>query len=319
MQSTANPDCCRPVAGRIAVAGSKTGEVHATRRVNPPGEETSDGPEMSERRSANASLIQTTSTKGLTLVTPPRLIAFDLDDTLAPSKSPLDPRMAGLLARLLQHVEVCIISGGQFQQFQKQVVDMLPAMTESELSRFHLMPTCGTQYYRHADGWHQVYAQTLTEAERDSALLALESVAKELGYWETDTFGPILEDRGSQITFSALGQNAPVARKMEWDPSGVKKAQLREAVQLLLPTLEARSGGSTSIDITRRGVDKAYGMEKLSQVTNIAFEEMLFIGDRLDPEGNDFPVIRLGIPTHAVSGWEDTATYLDNWLESESR
>jgi phosphomannomutase len=249
----------------------------------------------------------------------PRLIAFDLDDTLAPSKSPLDPRMAQLIAELLERVQVCVISGGQFGQFKMQVIDMLPELSVDALARLHLMPTCGTQYYRYeGDEWAQVYAQNLTEDEKSRALAAVESTAKELGYWESETWGPILEDRGSQITFSALGQAAPVASKTQWDPSGEKKNALRTAVQALLPDLEVRSGGSTSVDITRQGIDKAYGMTKLAELTGVSFEETLFIGDRLDPEGNDYPVKALGVPTHAVEGWEDTAVYLENWLKQQA-
>jgi phosphomannomutase len=249
----------------------------------------------------------------------PRLIAFDLDDTLAPSKSPLDPRMAQLIAELLERVQVCVISGGQFGQFKMQVIDMLPELSVDALARLHLMPTCGTQYYRYeGDEWAQVYAQNLTEDEKSRALAAVESTAKELGYWESETWGPILEDRGSQITFSALGQAAPVASKTQWDPSGEKKNALRTAVQALLPDLEVRSGGSTSVDITRQGIDKAYGMTKLAELTGVSFEETLFIGDRLDPEGNDYPVKALGVPTHAVEGWEDTAAYLENWLKQQA-
>jgi len=246
--------------------------------------------------------------------TPPRLIAFDLDDTLAPSKSPLDPRMAELMVALLDRVEVCVISGGQFAQFKMQLIDMLPNAPVPTLSRLHLMPTCGTQYYRYEGEWRQIYAENLTESEKKKALEVVEETAKSLGYWEANTWGPILEDRGSQITFSALGQAAPVAEKTAWDPSGEKKNNLREAVQALLPDLEVRSGGSTSIDITRQGIDKAYGITKLSQLTGIAVDEMLFVGDRLDPDGNDFPVIALGIPTHAVENWSDTAEFLDAFL-----
>jgi phosphomannomutase len=248
----------------------------------------------------------------------PRLIAFDLDDTLAPSKSPLDPRMATLFAQLLERVEVCIISGGQFAQFKMQVIDMLPDLPEAVLARLHLMPTCGTQYYRYEAGWTQIYAQNLSENEKSQALVAVEQTARQLGFWESKTWGPILEDRGSQITFSALGQAAPVTAKTAWDPSGDKKNALREAVQALLPDLEVRSGGSTSVDITRRGIDKAYGITKLASFTKISFDEMLFVGDRLDPEGNDYPVISLGVETKAVKDWLDTADFLESWLASDS-
>lgn len=250
-----------------------------------------------------------------------RLVAFDLDDTLAPSKSPVDPRMAELLVRLLGVVEVCVISGGQFGQFESQLIDNLPLEHPDALARLHLMPTCGTQYYLFQNGgWRQQYAENLTAAQKAAALAAVESEAKRLGFWEpnngTQTWGPILEDRGSQITFSALGQAAPVDAKKAWDPTGEKKNALRAAVQSHLDDLEVRSGGSTSVDITRLGIDKAYGMSKLAGLTGIPFEQMLFVGDRLDPDGNDFPVIALGIPTHAVEGWEDTADVVGSFLAS---
>jgi phosphomannomutase len=250
----------------------------------------------------------------------PLLFAFDLDDTLAPSKSPLDPRMAALLARLLEQTQVCVISGGQYTQFATQVVDRLPQLDDALLARLHLMPTCGTQYYRHEHGaWVQVYAEDLSDEEKTTALNAVESSAKELGLWEPKTWGDILEDRGSQITFSALGQAAPVEMKAAWDPTGAKKNALRERVAALLPELEVRSGGSTSIDITRHGIDKAYGISRLAEVTGIAYEDMLFVGDRLDPAGNDYPVKALGVPCHAVEGWEQTAAFVEAWLETVDR
>lgn len=246
----------------------------------------------------------------------PKLIAFDLDDTLAPSKSPMDPRMAELMIRLLDASEVCVISGGQINQFRTQFVDSLPSADADTLARLHLMPTCGTQYYRYqADGWQQVYAENLTSSERDSALAAVERIAKELGYWETETWGPILEDRGSQVTFSALGQAAPVHAKSQWDPSGTKKNALRDAVQAALPDLEVRSGGSTSVDITRRGIDKAFGMRRLAGITGISLDDMLFVGDRLDENGNDYPVKALGVQCIAVTDWEHTAEVVGGLLD----
>ena len=236
------------------------------------------------------------------------LVAFDLDDTLAPSKSPVDPEMTRLLAELVKRVEVCVISGGRFGQFSSQLVDRLPALPADQLEHLHLMPTCGTQYYRYAAGdWTQVYAEDLTAEQKERGMAALESEAKRLGIWETEPSGAILEDRGSQLTFSALGQTAAVADKREWDPTGAKREALRAAVAPLVPDLEVRSGGSTSIDITREGIDKAYGMARLSDITGIGYDGMLFYGDRLDEGGNDFPVLRLGIPSQPVTGWEDTA------------
>ncbi|MFC7405935.1 HAD-IIB family hydrolase [Georgenia alba] len=247
------------------------------------------------------------------------LIAFDLDDTLAPSKSPMPARMGAALAALLDVTPVCIISGGHLGQFRDQVLAHLDA-TDAQLSRLHLMPTCGTRYLRWSRGdWTEVYAHDLTDEERENAFAALEGEARRLGLWESQTWGEILEDRGSQITFSALGQHAPLDKKKAWDPSGEKKERLRDAVAALLPTLEVRSGGSTSVDVTRAGVDKAYGMERLAEQTGIPVTEMLFVGDRLDPGGNDYPVVRLGMPTRPVADWEETAAFVESFVEEARR
>ncbi len=243
-----------------------------------------------------------------------RVLAFDLDDTLAVSKSPIDRRMAGLLARLLDRVEVCVISGGRFEQFDAQVLSHLE-LTDGQRDRLHLMPTCGTRYYRWTgEGWGEVYAENLSEQDRQRVINVLTQGAKELGLWESQPWGDIIEDRGSQITFSALGQAAPPDAKYAWDPDGRRKRALREYAADRLPDLEVRSGGSTSVDVTRKGVDKAYGMAKLLEVLGLTIDDVLFVGDRLDEGGNDYPVRAMGVPCVAVTRWEETADFLDALL-----
>lgn len=247
-----------------------------------------------------------------TATPPPLLVAFDLDDTLAPSKAPLPDPVRAALTALLAVRAVCIISGGQIEQFRTQVVERLGDLPPASAARLHLMPTCGTQYWRIGPGGlERVYAEELTDDERQRATAAVERRARDLGLWADETWGPAIEDRGSQITYSALGQAAPLDAKRAWDPDGAKKNALRAAVQADLPDLEVRAGGSTSVDITRRGIDKAYGMRRLTELTGIPLVEMLFVGDRLDPDGNDFPVVATGVPTRAVTGWEDTVRVID--------
>ena len=247
----------------------------------------------------------------------PRLVAFDLDDTLAPSKGTIDSRVADQLRALLRVTQVAIISGGNEQQFRTQVIARLADTDADDLSRLHLLPTCGTRYLRFdGEGFTLVYAHDLADDEKSAAMAALREEAEKLGLWEEQTWGEILEDRGSQITFSALGQKAPRDAKHAWDPSGDKRSALRDAVAPRLPDLEVRSGGSTSIDITRAGIDKAYGMRELAARTGIDLTDMLFYGDRLDEGGNDYPVLALGVPSVAVVDWEDTAAKLDELLET---
>src|SRR5690606_35608625 len=101
----------------------------------------------------------------------PLLVAFDLDDTLAPSKAKIDDRIADLLRALLRRVDVAIISGGNEQQFRSQVIARLGDAGAADLARLHLLPTCGTRYLRH-DGsdFAAVYAHDLSDAEKSAAL-----------------------------------------------------------------------------------------------------------------------------------------------------
>jgi phosphomannomutase len=252
-----------------------------------------------------------------------QLIAFDLDGTLAPSKSYLPDEMGEVFGRLLDKFQVCVISGGKFGQFETQLLNGLKT-EPSKLEKLHLMPTCGTQYYVYditASRWRQVYAENFTDSEKKKIIGALNEGIDTLGYREKQTWGDIIEDRGSQITFSALGQEVVaelgdqgVQKKEEWDPDNKKKNTLRDYLAERLPEFEVRVGGGTSIDITKPGIDKAYGMQKLMGILKIGKNDILFMGDRLQPGGNDYPVKEFGIDCMEVSDWKNTAQILDGIL-----
>jgi HAD superfamily hydrolase (TIGR01484 family) len=245
-----------------------------------------------------------------------KVIAFDLDGTLAPSKSPLPDRMGELISRLLEEYHVCVISGGKFGQFEKQLLNNLKS-SPSHLERLHLMPTCGTRYYRYDiahEKWELQYAEDFTEPEKKEIIAALKNGAEDLGYREKKVYGEIIEDRGSQITWSALGQDIVdelgeegVRQKEAWDPNNKKKNEIRDYVAPFLPNFEVRVGGITSIDVTKPGIDKAYGMQKLMDMLDISMDEIFFIGDRLQEGGNDYPVKAMGIDTLQISSWKETA------------
>lgn len=247
-----------------------------------------------------------------------KVIAFDLDGTLAPSKSPLPDRMSELLSHLLQRYKVCVMSGGKFEQFETQLLDNLKVESKL-LEDLHLMPTCGTRYYRFKNGkWQKIYAEDFTAAEKKKIIQALNKGIDHLDMREEKTWGDTIEDRGSQITFSALGQDIVaelgeegVKLKEEWDPGNTKKHKLRDYVSMLIPEFEVRTGGSTSVDITKPGVDKAYGMQKLLDMLSISKDNVLFIGDRLEEGGNDYPVKAMGIDSMQISSWQETALVIE--------
>ena len=246
-----------------------------------------------------------------------KVLAFDLDDTLAVTKSPISDRMAALLGRLLEYYDVCVITGGTFKQIRLQVIDRL-SVSPQQLARFHAMPTCGTRYYRYdtlRNEWELQYAEDLSEKERAHIIDVLEKTAKNMGIWCDKPEGKIIEDRISQITMSALGQQATPEDKYAWaEKFKDVRPVYRDKVAEQLPGLEVRIGGTTSTDITRPGIDKAYGIGKLIDALDISKDEVLFFGDKLNEGGNDYPVKAMGIDSIAVDGWETTAYALDGVL-----
>jgi len=233
-----------------------------------------------------------------------RIIAFDLDGTLAISKQALDDDMARRIRDLLDICPVCVISGGDWPQFKTQVVDRLPP--GARLAHLILMPTTGAKYYRFDGDWRQVYAESFTADERRRVLDAFKSAVDRAGFADETTWGDQIEDRGTQITFSGLGQKAPPDAKEKWDPDQAKRRALKAVLDAALPDLSVRIGGTTSIDVTRPGVDKGYGMRRLSEQTGVPLNEMMFVGDALYPGGNDAPARDAGVPTVGVKTIEDT-------------
>ncbi|MGH6615743.1 HAD-IIB family hydrolase [Sphingomonas sp.] len=236
------------------------------------------------------------------------LIAFDLDGTLAESKQPLQEAMGEALADLLAVAHVAVISGGDWPQFEKQVASRLPA--RADRSRLWLMPTTGTKLYRYDGSWAPVYAELFDDAQKQAIFAAFDAALAATGFVPEQVWGERIEDRGSQITFSALGQQAPLDAKEHWDPDFAKRKVIQADLRTRLPGLSINIGGATSIDVTREGVDKAYGLKKLRDASGIALDAMMFIGDAIFPGGNDYPAKELGLDTVRVRDPQDTLSVI---------
>ena len=246
-----------------------------------------------------------------------KLIVFDLDGTLAESKSAIDPEMSGLLGRLLAVERVAVISGGAFPQFQQQLVGNLPK--DGDLTKLSLLPTSGTRFYQYAGGdWKMLYAEDFSAEQKQKILAALNEAVDKSGFKAQKTWGEAIEDRDSQITYSALGQQAPLEEKKTWDPDFAKRKKIKAILDPMLPDLAVNLGGSTSIDITKPGVDKAYGIHKLESILNIPIAQMLYIGDALFPGGNDYPARTTGADCIQVRDPNETKRVIEAIIACES-
>ena len=233
-----------------------------------------------------------------------KLIVFDLDGTLAQSKAAIDNEMAIRLAALLTVAKIAIISGGDWPQFEKQVLANLP--NGSNLGNLLILPTCGTKFYQYDVDWKELYAENFTDEEKKKIINSLNQAVDASGYKATKVWGETIEDRGSQVTYSALGQQAPLDEKKKWDPDFAKRNKIKETLDTFIPEFAINLGGATSVDITKKGIDKKYGIYKLRDILKIPISEMIFIGDAIFPGGNDYPAKQAGTFSVRVSDPNET-------------
>jgi phosphomannomutase len=238
-----------------------------------------------------------------------KLIVFDLDGTLAASKSALDAEMASLLHDLLGIVRVAVISGGAWLQFEKQVLSNLPK--DERLARLSILPTCGTQFFQYTGEWKKLYAEDFTAEDKEKIVTSLKKAIQTAGFHVDKTWGETIEDRGSQITYSALGQQAPLEEKEKWDPDFAKRKKIKAILDALIPEFSVRLGGATSIDVTKPGIDKAYGIKKLRDTLGISVNEMIYVGDALFVGGNDYPAEQAGVISIPVKGPQETKRVIE--------
>jgi phosphomannomutase len=244
-----------------------------------------------------------------------KLIVFDLDGTLAESKVEMDGEMALLITRLLEAKDVAVIGGGKYSKFQGQFFKNL-SLPEELSKKLFLFPANGAAFYRYAGGqWQNVYSREFTQEEKQKILSAFERTFRELNYdHPSETYGELIEDRGSQITFSALGQEAPLELKKKWNRENPDtRLKIEELLQKYLPDMEVKIAGLTSIDVTRQGKD--YGLKQMRDILHVPFEEMLFVGDAFYHEGNDEAVLKAGVLCFEVKGPEDTKVLIEHLLK----
>lgn len=245
-----------------------------------------------------------------------KLYIFDLDGTVSPSKSPIESPTASLMCTLLAHTNVAIITGSSYFTIESRFLNGLPCGS-SAFHHLYLLPTNGAVFYAYQEGeFGAVYENRLSEEEKQHIFEAFKDAMDETHFeMPPHLYGIQIEDRETQITFSALGQDAPLAEKELWDPDQAKRRVLQDALIPKLPAFEVRIGGATSIDVTRKGVDKAFAIRQVLEHLGLGVEDAIFVGDALYEGGNDAAAKETGIETVAVSGPPDTRRFIEGVLE----
>jgi HAD superfamily hydrolase (TIGR01484 family) len=245
-----------------------------------------------------------------------KVIVSDLDGTLAPSKSQISKDMAEVLCHVLSKHKFAVVSGGAFPQFQKQLLSQLNCSNEN-LKNLSLFPTNGSICYVYnskKNTWQEEYEEKLSIQERKKIITSLNDAIKESNLDLSGAYGDLIEDRGTQVTFSGKGQNAPLSIKQTWDPDQIKRNKIIDILKKKLPEFEIRLGGSTSIDITRKGIDKAYAIGKIKELLKVGDEDIYYLGDALYKGGNDETIKKTGVDFIQEEGPSETIELLSRYM-----
>ncbi len=234
-------------------------------------------------------------------LTSKKILFADVDDTVCHSTRPVEADMAQALNQLIDRGwKVAFISGSTVDQLWGQFGGKLRIP-------YHLLGASGTVCVEvTANGLQTRYQASLTGPERKALAQVLVGFAARHGIVSLTTQEDQIQDRVSQMTFSALGRHAPEILKRSFDPFGtLREAWAEELRRELGPGYGVGVGGTTSIDITRAGFDKGWGIREFLKVHRLRAEDAVFFGDKLRPGGNDFPA-RAVVDCIEVTGVQDT-------------
>jgi|GEM_PF-178925 len=261
----------------------------------------------------SASGLATGAQPGLTLF-PPKALVFDMDDTLADSFTPPSDEILAKLVKLSERLPVAIMSGAAFERMERDILKRIPK--EPIDAQFYVFSDSAAQCHvwrRHE--WQEAYTFPLSPQEREHIQRALKDTITESGVYDGEEDTSRILDRETSVAFTALGKGASQDEKRAWDPTGGKRHALIARLREKLPEYEILIGGKTTIDVTRLGITKAYGVEWLAKELGLEAKDMLFIGDGFYPGGNDAAVIPTGIRTKEISSPAETERVIDGFLE----
>lgn len=240
-------------------------------------------------------------------------IVFDLDDTLALSKTSIDDKMSILLEKLLEKYYVSIISWWKSEQFFKQVIEKL--WNKKNYNKLILLPTCwASMIVFKNNNREKQYSFDFNKQEKEKIIKCLEFAINKLWFKPDMTWWEIIEDRETQITYSALWQSSPYEIKEKRDPNWEKRMKILEIIREDLKEFDIKIWWKTSVDITKKWIDKKFWIIKLKEYLDIWIKDMLFIWDQMKEWWNDFSIISTWIDYIETKWVEDTKLIINNLL-----
>jgi HAD superfamily hydrolase (TIGR01484 family) len=209
---------------------------------------------------------------------------FDLDGTITESRTEISDSMRDALLGLTKKgADVIIVSGAQYSQMQKQLCSAIEEVATMAQNGNHAMSASGELIWEQKFNWIQkMYVLILCDNFQRSIMF--------------DDILDLVEDRGSQISFSFVGHNAPLEKKKAFDPTRAKRNKAISAVKYQDYFSDIKDsgvswaiGGTTCIDFYLLG--KGANIDNFIEFNEWNKDECIYVGDALTDGGNDASVV----------------------------
>lgn len=236
-------------------------------------------------------------------------IFFDLDGTLTRSRTLMTAEHQELFRKLCHEQDVIVVTGGQISQIRKQIPPSLDG-------RYFVLSQSGN--YAVAKNGNVLWSEHFSPEQKATILALIKKIHDEEHLAVKDE-NDLVEDRGSQISYSLIGHNEDVAKKEAFDPGAKKRLKIlaeHEADVNRLRTIEVdvRPGGTTTFDFTMGGKHKGFNITRLIEHETWIKDECVYVGDALFPGGNDETAIGV-IPTRPVKDLNETFKFVAEMLQ----
>lgn len=225
---------------------------------------------------------------------------FDLDGTVTPSRSLIEPEMSEILIRILESGrDVIIVSGAEVKQ----------ALSQTGGMPFVYLGQNGNHAYDKKNGV-ELWQELLTDGEKKEVLAHIASIPRT---WQVPNENDLVEDRNSQISYSLLGHHADKVQKSAFDPKGAVRQKLLAKYPFVSNSMQVVIGGTTCFDYIKKGYHKGRNVMKLINDRGWKKEECVYTGDALYAGGNDETVIGV-IDTKNIENPAGTYAFLEEVL-----
>ena len=234
-----------------------------------------------------------------------KVYIFDVDGTLTPSRRTMTPEFEDFFYMWSKGKKYYLVSGSDLPKMKEQVGVLY-------LSRAQGIFCCGG---------NQFYDQPFEKLIYENKFKVPENLLTYLGEELRMTDYPVkagnhIEDRGSMLNFSIVGRNCTQTQREDYyryDKLVGERKRISKYIREQWRDLDAVIGGQISIDIVPKGFDKSQVIKHIEEREQVS--EFIFVGDRTEKGGNDYPLAHLlenrdnGV-VYQTTDWRETMKFL---------